>query len=83
MIIKWYNRDSISDVDMKQAKLVARRLMRRKASPVRNYDDYIKYEDIETETFIDPITTGLVNSLNRALENLATEMECGEEESSG
>ncbi len=26
MIIKWYNRDSISDVEMKQAKAVANRL---------------------------------------------------------
>jgi len=33
MIIKWYNRDSISDQDMKQAEAVAKRLLGKKASP--------------------------------------------------
>lgn len=30
MIIKWYNRDSISDVEMKQARIVAERLQGKK-----------------------------------------------------
>jgi hypothetical protein len=34
MIIKWYNRDSISDQDMRQAKAVADRLLgKKKESP--------------------------------------------------
>jgi hypothetical protein len=34
MIIKWYNRDSISDVEMKQARLVSDRLSgKKKESP--------------------------------------------------
>jgi hypothetical protein len=33
MRIIWYNRDSISDIEMRQAKEVANRLMGEKASP--------------------------------------------------
>jgi len=34
MIVKWYNRDSISDVEMKQARLVSDRLQgKKKESP--------------------------------------------------
>jgi hypothetical protein len=33
MRIIWYNRDSISDVEMRQAKEVANRLMGKEASP--------------------------------------------------
>ena len=35
MIIRWYNRDNISDVEMKQARLVAERLQgKKKENPV-------------------------------------------------
>lgn len=43
MIIKWYNRDGISDVDMKQARLVAERLQGKK----QESPDGITLEEIQ------------------------------------
>lgn len=54
MIIKWYNRDNISDVDMRQAKAVVERLTGKKKNSVF-------YEELAelTTKFADHMHVGL------------------------